>query len=551
MQEEEIAMRAVIYARYSTDNQREASIEDQVRVCKERIEKEGWALTSVYTDHAVSGATVLRAGYQKLLADCRAGAFDVIVTESLDRLSRDLEAVAAFYKQASFAGVRLFTLAEGEINELHIGVTGAMSALYLKNLAQKTRRGLEGRVRKGRSGGGLCYGYDVVNDSTERGGRVINEGEAAVVRRIYQQYATGKSPRRIARDLNRDSIAGPRSAAWGASTINGNARRGTGVLNNEAYVGRLVWNRLRYLKDPDTGKRVSRLNPQSEWVITEVPELRIVDEDLWHAVKARQKVVKADTCTDTRQRPVWDRRRPRYLFSGLIKCGACGGGFTMRGRHHLGCSTAREKGTCTNRLSIRRDVLEATVLDGLRHHLMEPDLFKEFAGEFHREVNRLRMAESAQYEHARHELAKIERRLRKMVDAIADGASARTLMEEFATLETRQDELRALLAKEDPPQALIHPNLAEVYRRKVADLHSALADETIRAEAMELIRSLVDEIVLTPEGQGLRLDLKGELAGILNICAEGKKPGTVSGPRLERQIKVVAGVGFEPTTFRL
>src|SRR5271166_4962467 len=144
-------MRAVIYARYSSELQRDASIEDQVRrVCRRRIDAQGWSLERVYSDHGASGASHLRAGYQALLQDARERKFDAVVAESLDRLSRDQEHVAGLYKLLSFHGVVLLTIGEGEISELRVGLKGAMSALYLKDLAQKTRRGLEGRVRQGR-----------------------------------------------------------------------------------------------------------------------------------------------------------------------------------------------------------------------------------------------------------------------------------------------------------------------------------------------------------------------------------------------------------------
>ena len=158
----------------------------------------------------------------------------------------------------SFAGIRIVTLAEGEISELHVGLKGTMNALFLKDLADKTRRGLRGRVELGRSGGGLCYGYTIVENG-ERGGREILQAEAAVVRRIFADFAAGKSPRRIAAELNRGGTPGPGGRPWGDTTIRGHALRGTGVLRNELYVGRLVWNRLRYTKDPVTGRRVSRI----------------------------------------------------------------------------------------------------------------------------------------------------------------------------------------------------------------------------------------------------------------------------------------------------
>lgn len=158
-------MRAVIYARYSSENQRDASIEDQVRICRARVEREGWDLVETYADHAFSGTTRLRPGYQQMLEDARAGAFDVVVAEALDRLSRDQEDVAALYKQLSFCGVTLLTLTEGLVNELHVGLKGTMNALYIKDLAQKTHRGMEGRVRQGRSGGGICFGYNVARET--------------------------------------------------------------------------------------------------------------------------------------------------------------------------------------------------------------------------------------------------------------------------------------------------------------------------------------------------------------------------------------------------
>jgi site-specific DNA recombinase len=186
-------MRAVIYARFSSELQRDASIQDQIRLCRVRIEQEGWEYLHAYSDRAISGASALRPAYQSLLEDARHGAFDIVVAEALDRLSRDQEDVAGLFKRLRFAGIRLFTLAEGEISELHVGLKGTMNALFLKDLAEKTRRGLEGRVRAGRSGGGLCFGYEVVREHDARGepiygGRKINQLEATIVCRIFTEF---------------------------------------------------------------------------------------------------------------------------------------------------------------------------------------------------------------------------------------------------------------------------------------------------------------------------------------------------------------------------
>jgi site-specific DNA recombinase len=225
-------MIAVIYARYSSDLQRDASIEDQILVCRERIEREGWQYLHAYSDRSTSAASaVLRPAYQALLEDARRGQFDVVLAEALDRLSRDQEDVAHLFKRLSFFGIRLITLAEGEINELHVGFKGTMNALFLKDLADKTRRGLRGRVSEGRSAGGLCYGYGVMHEIDARGepirgGRMIIEIEAGIVRRIFVEFAAGRSPSRIAFALNREGVQGPRGGQWDASTINGSGARG-------------------------------------------------------------------------------------------------------------------------------------------------------------------------------------------------------------------------------------------------------------------------------------------------------------------------------------
>ena len=551
-------MRAAIYARYSSDLQTDASIDDQVRQCKARIKAEGWRFTTVYSDRAMSGATSLRSGYQAMLADARAGAFDVVVAEALDRLSRDQEDVASLYKQLTFSGVRILTLSEGEISELHVGLKGTMNALFLKDLAIKTRRGLEGRVRQGLSGGGNAYGYDVVREfaadgSPVHGKRKINAQEARIVQRIFAAFADGQSPRVIAHGLNREGVPGPHGSAWGPSTIYGNWRRGTGILNNDLYVGRLVWNRQRFIKDPATGKRQARMNPKDRWVIEQVPHLRIVGEDLWRRVKERQDETRLEITKEGAGVRSERARRPSYLLSGLLKCGVCGGGFSKVSNHHYGCSTARNRGTCSNLLTIRRDRVEALVLDGLRHHLMQPDCVKEFVAEYHRELNRLAATQDAQRAQLGTELARTKRSLHQLIEAIKAGVPGSSIKDEIGELEQRRSEIEAKLAAAPAPKLRLHPNLAELYRRRVADLADALNGETMRSEATAAMRGLIEEIRLVPVDGKLRIELFGELAALIKL-ASGEGPGIRhprAGDAAGVQVTLVAGRGFEPLTFRL
>ena len=562
--------RVALYARYSSDLQRDASIEDQLRLCREHATRQGWTVVDSYSDRAISGASMLRPSLQDLLTDAARGRFDFILTEGLDRLSRDQEDTARIFKQLNFAGIKLFTVAEGEIGELHIGFKSTLNALYLKDLAAKTRRGMRGRVEAGKSGGGLCYGYAVrrslnADATLSTGDREIVPAEAETICRVFKEFAAGKSPRQIAIGLNHDSIPAPGGEGWGQSTINGNPKRGTGILNNELYIGRLVWNRLHYVKDPATGKRVSRPNEPDKLIIKDAPELRIVDDDLWQAVKARQTAASKRTSpkpapsrendTQDAKTGFWSNQRPKHLLTGLMRCGVCGGGYHKISATLFGCAAARNKGTCDNRLNIRVEALDEIVLSGLKGRLMNPEVYQEFLAAYIAERNSILAQRNAQYTAAAAELAKLKSRQKVLVQALADGVPARTVKDEMIALEAREDELNALLANRPAAEPALHPNLAHIYREKVAALHEALADPATKDEAFSIIRTLIDEVRLVPENGELRVEIRGALAGILSLSATNAKTARVgtdgSVSVLLSQIKMVAGARFERAAFRL
>jgi site-specific DNA recombinase len=540
-----------LYARYSSDNQRDASIADQLRICRAFAERQGWTIAEEYSDHAVSGATLLRPGFQSLMRDALNRRFDVVLAESLDRFSRDQEDTAGLFKRLTFAGVNIVTLAEGDITHLHIGFKGTMNALFLKDLAEKTHRGLRGRIEDGKSAGGLCYGYRVVKTLSGRnvttGEREIDAIEAAIVERIFRDFVAGVSPKQIAKTLNREGIAGPFGGPWSPSTIYGNAKRGTGILNNELYIGRLVWNRLRYVKNPDTGKRVSRMNPPSDWMTRDVPALRIVSDDVWTAAKARQEQTRHAVKSAGH---LGRARRPRYLFSGLTKCGVCGGGFIMAGRNRLACFGARDQGRCDNLMTIRRDEVEARVLKALEEKLLRQDLFEEFCDEFTREMNRLRMEQRATISSAKREVDRIGTRIKKLLNLMLDDEMAVDEGKaEIKTLDARRKELQAQLETADEAPPLLHPEMADLYRQKVTTLAQALEQPETRTEATEALRGLIDAIILTPNDGGLRIQLKGNLAAMLSAATNAKRSPETGD--LSLQVEMVAGAGFEPATFGL
>ncbi len=344
-------------------------------------------------------------------------------------------------------------------------------------------------------------------------------------------------------------VSGPSGNTWGPSTIYGNWRRGTGILNNDLYIGKLVWNRLRYIKDPTTGKRVSKLNERQDWTVKLVPELRIVDQDLWDRVKARQNDTRRRITSASRTGVRCERaRRPVYLFSGLVRCGVCGGGFTMVNTIHYGCNNARNKGTCANSLSIRRDRFEESVLDGLKSRLMEPELVEEFIAEYHRELNRSSGHRDAERRRQEKELHLADQGIRAIIESIKAGFRTDAMREELEVLDTRKKELTTTLASTTSNPVRLHPNLAAVYRAKVEQLREALNQHDTRTEATTILRGLIDKIRLVPDGKELRIHLIGQLAALMAI---GQKQLQPSPGRTELQLTLVAGAGFEPTTFRL
>lgn len=192
--------RAALYTRFSSDKQSDRSIEDQAALCERFALTEGLEIVERYEDRALSGAsTIGRLGIEKLMRDARARRFDVVIAESLDRLSRDQEDLAGIFKRLRFANVDIITVHDGQAGEIHVGVKGLLGSLYLRDLAQKTHRGLAGVIRDGRHAGGRSFGYQPVPGA--RGQLVIEPTEAAVVEGIFAEYAAGRSPRELRHGL--------------------------------------------------------------------------------------------------------------------------------------------------------------------------------------------------------------------------------------------------------------------------------------------------------------------------------------------------------------
>ena len=381
-------MHVAIYARHSTDKQA-VSTSDQVDRCKKFCAKNGYIVAEVFTDEALSGAHMYnRPGIRALMEAALEMRFVRILAEDLSRFSRDQGDIANFFKRTAFLEIQVETIAEGEISELHIGLKGTMNALYLKDLADKTKRGQTAAVERG-SIPGRTYGYDVVIEHTDkgelvRGVRKINQAESENVRWIFAQYAEGQPLKAICDELNRHNVPSPRGGKWVPTTLIGSASRKTGLLRQTLYKGEVIFNRMRYRKHPITGKRVSVLNPESEWLHVPAPDLEIISPKEFDAVQQqieqrssrRKDAILAQAARTAEERKKLAEQRNRewrarqmqsiksqfYLFSGRLFCARHGEKILKIGSNHLYSCPHRSR--CFNG-NIRLNVFMPLILDAL------------------------------------------------------------------------------------------------------------------------------------------------------------------------------------------
>ena len=314
---------------------------------KRLAERNGFEVVAQFSDAAISGGTTQRPGYQEMLRAARRHEIDVIVSEDTSRLWRNLAEQSPRLAELCDLGIIVVTAdldTRLESAEIMGAVGGAMASAYRKEIGRRSRRGLEGQARLKRPTGGKSYGYTSVGPVEARE-RVIDPAQAAIVRKIFEMYVEGYSPKRIAVELNRRCVPSPGSywkrtmrradSKWLASVIAGDALKGTGILNNPIVRGIVIWNRVRWVRGAaDSSRRKQVENPRSEWIEHADERLRIISEDLWQRVKARQQS-RAHSIGDRVRAGIERKRAPGagrlspYLLSNLLRCGTCGSGYAM------------------------------------------------------------------------------------------------------------------------------------------------------------------------------------------------------------------------------
>ncbi|HWF01528.1 MAG TPA: recombinase family protein, partial [Caulobacteraceae bacterium] len=320
-----------------------------------------------------------------------------------------------------------------------------------------------------------------------------------------------------------EGVAAPRGERWRASTIMGDRRAQDGILSQELYIGVRIFNRRKFRKHPETGRRSSLLNPATEWIRKPAPELRILDDELWEAARARERAITSSP------RPT--SPRPKRLLSGLLRCSLCGGQMWLQGPRYI-CSSRRDGAGCANGKAIAARTVETRVLEGIRARLLAPEVIAAAVRDYRADMEAARSAAVSERAPIERELAEIQRRIDRAAESYDRGLFEIDELEiRLRPLRARQAELRARLALVDEPQPVrLHPKAADYYAALAADLVQFLEGEDA-GEARDLIRSAIEAVDFIPlEGMGkFDLQVHGQLAALLGISERGRQSDGVVG----------------------
>lgn len=459
-------LRIAVYARFSSEKQSASSIGDQVaRAQRWTAERAGVVDPSlIFTDAAVSGASMQRAGMRALVDAIRERRLDVLVLEDLSRLSRDTADTHVFMADARDAGVRVLAIEGGLdtagdefVSSMQTALGSLMNEQYRRALRDKTLRGMEARARAGFAPSGVPLGYRTVREPG--GSRIeIDQAGAELVRRIFRAYAAGSSYAAIAQELTRDGIPPRRMAphrrqraGWAITAIRA-------ILHNERYSGRWTWGVRSWKRDRRSGTRVivSMSTPRTT---ADRPDLVIVDADLF--ARVRERITKAREVYrghGSSGRPT--NRRARHWLAGLLVCGKCDAVLELWGPSTLRCSAAR-RGVCSATWTARRPVASALLLAELGRRLSPAGLryLHRRAGELLVELAATSGVDVAAHQAA---AARAAGRAEKLAAAIADGLDSPTVRAQLVAADREARAATGAAAAARSAQAIDLPDVDEL-----------------------------------------------------------------------------------------
>ncbi|MDA9463226.1 hypothetical protein XH87_01125 [Bradyrhizobium sp. CCBAU 53415] len=503
---------AVAYARFSSELQKDRSIDDQVALCENIARQHGYRLVKVYHDRAKSAATMFeRDGLLDLMKDTKAAKFDAVICESLDRISRDQEDLAGIHKRLRFREIALIT-SEGVTTDIHVGVRGIVGSMFLTDLSAKVRRGLNGRVREGKIPGSVTYGYRCVPGKP--GEREIDPEQAKIVLRIFNEYASGKSVREIAAGLTRDGIPTPRGGKhWVYQTFMCGRQGGRGMFGNVLYTGKIVWNNSRTVLNPETGRKLKRRTKAEDVIEIDAPHLRIIPQTLFDRVNAMARDRARSMFGGSGKRPGGNPERSvrDSLLRGMLTCGVCGSHMRVAqkardGSPRVACAVADQTGECSHRKTYTLSVLATTLLDGLKTHLTDPAVLISITRGFHDEMAQSRKAVRVDRDATQRQLNRVNVQLDRYVTAIGETDQPVTiLMERIKKLEQERvgltEKLRLIDAENAGNVVELHPKAISQFAANIETLHAALTtiDDPETAEPFRVaFRNLFETVKVHP-----------------------------------------------------
>ena len=514
----------VAYARFSSDNQREESIDAQLRAIRQYCQQHDYILLDTYIDEARSATTDDRPAFQQMIKDSASGDWSAVIVHKLDRFSRNRYDSAIYKKQLKDNGVHIESVLErlddSPESVILESLLEGMSEYYSKNLAREVLKGKhETALQCKHNGGQPPYGLMVNKDGTY----AINEYEAEAVRMMFRLTGEGYTMTEIKAALADRGFATRSGRSFATTTINT-------MLHNEKYCDTYVYNRTK--PQPKGGKRTNESRPDDE--IIRIPNgiPAIIDNRTFEEVQVILK-----------RRSNMGAKRARaakevYLLQGLIKCGNCGasmvGNRRKDGRNKAlrityECNGRKTKTTDCKMRGIRRDFIENIVIDYIEQYILSDEAMERVKEKIVIELNSMTANSPTSLPSLNKELRDTEQKLNKLIEAITSGINALVIKDQIEALDQKKQQLETQIEQLKARQQMISSfdDIAlDNYIKQYRDIRSKT-----RLHQKEIINKFVDEVLVYDNDQdGDKIIIKVKFPESYVTIVSGDSIRNVSAP---------------------